>query len=270
MKGKGKLELVFKPDSVLVEGLLWRACEGSLYFCDIEKRSLSSFKPAEGKGGVFYRTSRKIGGFAFGPGGCIILFEENIVLKLHESGRTEELFCLDFPEGERFNDVTAGPCGRIYAGTMNDGLLLFEKGRMPLKLEMKVNCSNGMGFSPAGKIFYHTVTKDNQINAYDYDRSSGRISNKRQLVNFSRSNEWPDGLTVDGKGFLWSAFWTGGVKRISPEAEIVEEILVPAPNPTSLAFGGEEMNELFIATASSGIFRIKLPVAGMEEWPANF
>ncbi len=263
-------EIVFKPASILVEGVLWRASESCLYFCDIEKRRLWRFQPLKGTGEIFYHSSRRIGGFSFAPSGSFIVFEENTVIKLYKDGRTETIFLMDFPEGERFNDAAAGPCGRVYAGTMKEGLFLFEKGKTPEKIEGDVNCSNGMGFSPEGSKFYHTVTKKNEINIYDYDSITGKISNKRNFVNFRSNNEWPDGLTVDGEGCLWSAFWTGGVKRISPGGEVIAEITVPASNPTSVAFGGDNMNELFISTASSGIFKIKLPVSGREECTADF
>lgn len=270
MVGNGHIELICKVQCRLAECPLWNAAEGRLYFTDIENCCLWLCDPVSGDTEKFYQGEKKISGFAFGRSGDLILCAENCVLKLYDDGRTETLFVMGFPEGERFNDITTDPVGRIYAGTMNYGLFLFEKGKGPQNLLKKANCSNGMTFSLDEKIFYHTATKDFLINSYDYDRASGAVSGCSEFLNSGATEEWPDGLTIDNDGCLWSAFWSGGVKRISPAGKVIEEFDVPAEHPTSVVFGGENMDELFITTAAGKIFRMKTAYRGRGEWPANF
>ena len=83
----------------------------------------------------------------------------------------------------------------------------------------------------------------------------------------------PDGAQVDAQGKLWIAI-TGGYKvvRIDPESGMVECIVhVGDANPTSLTFGGRDLDELFITTRASpnggGIWRVKMPwgVRGLPE-----
>ncbi len=264
------IELLCCVNCKLAECPLWNAPEGRLYFTDIENCCLWRCDPASGKAEKFYQGESKIGGFAFNRDGSLILCAENHVLKLFQNGETETLFCMDFPAGERFNDITTDPWGRIYAGTMNYGLFLFENGREPLKLLEKVNCSNGMAFSLDEKTFYHTTTKDFLINSYEYDQANGSISNKKEFFNSSATKEWPDGLTIDNEGCLWSAFWSGGVKRISLAGRVIDEFVVPAEHPTSVIFGGANMDELFITTAADGIFRMRTVYNGRLEWLADF
>ena len=281
--------LVCDPGCLLAEGPLWNSAERRLYFTDIEECCLWRCDPSTGHTEKFWQGSIKVGGFAFNLDGDLILCAGNQVLKLRSDGRTETLFVMDFPKGERFNDITTDPAGRIFAGTMNAGLYRLEKGRAPVKLLDKVNCSNGMTFSLDNKIFYHTTTMDLVINCYDYDLSTGHIANPRQFFKCEKTDGLPDGLTMDLEGCLWSAFWQGGaIRRISSAGKVIKTIKLPAKIPTSVIFGGEGLRELFITTSSwgrikaetrinaqgeflgGGIYRVVPGAGGRAEWPADF
>ena len=283
------VELVCDPGCLLTEGPLWNSAEKKLYFTDIEECCLWRCDTDTGRAEKFWQGILKVGGFAFNHDGDLILCAGNQVLKLYSDGRTETLFVMDFPDGERFNDITTDPAGRIFAGTMNAGLYRLEKGRSPVKLIDKVKCSNGMAFSLDEKIFYHTSTGEFVINSYDYDRSTGDISNPRQFFKCDAADGWPDGLTIDLEGSLWSAFWQGGViRRIFPDGKVVQTVKLPAKIPTSVMFGGKNLRELFITTSSwgrinaetrvnekgeflgGGIYRIVPGVGGRAEWTADF
>lgn len=264
------IELISNIKCKLAECPLWNVQENRLYFTDIEQYCIWRLDPQTGNAEKFYNSQFKIGGFAFNNDGTLILCAESHVFKLYKNGETEKLYSMTLPSSGRFNDITTDPAGRIYAGTMNDGLFLFEKDKKPVTLIEKVNCSNGMTFSLDEKTFYHAVTKDCVINCYDYDRATGGISSKREFFNSHANNEWPDGLTIDLVGCLWVAFWSGGIKRISPDGKVIHELKIPAKNPTSVMFGGKKLGELFITTASGEIFRIKPETGGRREWEAKF
>ena len=64
----------------------------------------------------------------------------------------------------------------------------------------------------------------------------------------------PDGLCVDATGFVWSAHWGGWrITRYSPDGAIDRVIELPVPNVTSLAFGGTDLDRLFVTTARLGL-----------------
>jgi sugar lactone lactonase YvrE len=76
----------------------------------------------------------------------------------------------------------------------------------------------------------------------------------------------PDGLTVDADGCVWVAFWGGGVlRRFAPDGSLDAELPVPVSQPTSLAFGGPGLADLFVTTARTGLTEAELaaqPLAG--------
>ena len=63
-----------------------------------------------------------------------------------------------------------------------------------------------------------------------------------------------DGATVDADGFVWNAhIFAGRVVRYDPHGRIEREIEVPTSRVTSCAFGGRDLNILYITTASMRI-----------------
>lgn len=81
---------------------------------------------------------------------------------------------------------------------------------------------------------------------------TGGIKNKQTAVNFPDGEGFPDGMTTDAEGMLWIAHWKGWkVSRWNPATgKKLEEILVPAKHVTSCTFGGEDLDEMYITTAS--------------------
>lgn len=80
----------------------------------------------------------------------------------------------------------------------------------------------------------------------------GGISNKRVVSVINKEMGLPDGMTIDEEDHLWIALFDGGkVVRINPEmGKIVYEVILPVPKVTSCAFGGVNLNELYITSAS--------------------
>ena len=61
---------------------------------------------------------------------------------------------------------------------------------------------------------------------------------------------FPDGLAIDEEGCIWSARWGGWkVVRYTPEGTIDRQIRMPVEFPTSCAFGGPDLSNLYITSA---------------------
>lgn len=193
----------------------------------------------------------------------------------------------DMPD-VRFNDGSIDHQGRFLIGTLNqkdltapDGALYRLDGDNSIhKLDTGLAVANGIGFSPDGKTVYVTDMFHSQILAYDYDTIEGIVSNRREFVTVPTEEGWPDGLIVDEEGYIWSAHWNGWkISRYDPSGKRAREIKLPVANVTCLAFGGEQMNELYITTAwfmlsdqqrqeqplAGDLFRIKTDVKGLAE-----
>jgi sugar lactone lactonase YvrE len=134
------------------------------------------------------------------------------------------------------------------------------------RMETGITVSNGIGWSLDHKIMYFTDSLRYVIYAYDYDPVTGRIANRRPFVQLPAEQGVPDGLAVDREGFVWSALWGGWkVVRFDPEGKLEREIPMPVANPTAPAFGGPQLDELYITSARLGLSeddRKKQPLAG--------
>jgi sugar lactone lactonase YvrE len=156
----------------------------------------------------------------------------------------------------RFNDGAVDSKGRLWAGAMNDPKvrsLINEGVLFRLDPDLKLNrmveqltIPNGIGWNITNDTMYLTDSPTGKIFAFDFDESTGEISNRRVHFDIGEPKE-PDGFAIDVEGCIWSAVYGGGkVIRISPEGKVIGEISLPTRNITCPTFVG---TELFITTA---------------------
>lgn len=257
------LQHLISSQNKLGEGPLWHPEEQALYWVDIEQQRVERYQPAVG-----LRTSAHFSHpvTALGirrSGGFIAATDKGFGFW---DGRTSELILFNDPEADkpenRFNDGAVGPGGRFWAGTMRPGpqdhttapgaLYRLDPDDTSHLIQPEVILSNGLGWSPDGKLFYHTDTMRHTIYVYDFDRVSGAAENRRVFVQDPEKPGVPDGLTVDSQGFVWSARWGGWkITRFDPDGVPEREIELPVACPTSCTFGGVRLNRLYITSAWS-------------------
>lgn len=118
----------------------------------------------------------------------------------------------------------------------------------------RLGLSNGPCFSPDGTTLYWGDSWSRVIYAYDYDLATGTVSNTRVHVRFQDDNApgvaaVPDGSTVDAEGAIWVAACHGAeVRRYAPDGTLDRRIPVPVANPTSVAFGGADLDTLYVTS----------------------
>jgi len=172
----------------------------------------------------------------------------------------------------RWNDAKRGPRGELWMGTsaygadgVSTSLYRLSSDLSAISLQVdELGLANGMDWSPDGKYFYLIDTMGLVLKRFDY--RDGEISNVKDVMVFdSTLQEFPDGMTVDGEGCIWIAFWNGGcVRRYSPDFEELFRVELPVRFVTSCAFGGKNVNRLFVTTAiGDGDWHDDSPVAGM-------
>ena len=177
--------------------------------------------------------------------------------------KDESLTFLCDPEGgipgNKYNDGKCDARGRLWVGTMDNnstpnksGLYLVEGKGKGKKMLSDVTISNGVSWSLDGKTMYYADTPTGKVSACDFNEKKGEISNRREIITIPDGMGNPDGNTLDAEGMLWVANWEGGcVTRWNPHTgEMLCRIDVPAPNVSSVAFGGKDLDELYITTAS--------------------
>lgn len=147
-----------------------------------------------------------------------------------------------------------------------------------------VRVTNSLSFSPDGHTMYLADSATSCIFRYNYDKQTGNVSQKSLLIQYPQSMGFPDGSCVDKDGYIWNAVWRMGkgpgyVNRIDPNTgQIVYVVHVPDTTSqiTCCCFGGEDLDVLFISTASvdrtkeeepnaGGLYAVKVPFVGREE-----
>src|SRR5258706_5196496 len=257
-----KLELIVDGSDRCGEGPIWDFRAKRLLWTDILADVVYEWR--DGNKSVVHRGTNvstialaRDGGLVFGGAGGL--------WKWTEKGGCKSIVAEHEGEALAINDMIVDPRGRIYAGTVYWGASGREKyGKIYLVdvsgvkiVEEGVELANGMGFSRDGRTFYFADSALRRIYSYRVDGQSGKLSDRKIFAQLSREDGLPHGLTVDSEDNLWVAFWYGGkVLRFDPDGKVQTKIDVPAIQTSSVAFGGDEMDELYITTAA-------------EAWPSE-
>ncbi|PSN53201.1 Regucalcin [Blattella germanica] len=230
-----KVEAVTKP-LILGEGPHWDQDEKVLYFVDLPGSTVNKYDPVTKK----HTSTSKIDGgnvtFVLPIKGkkdkFAIAIERDLAIMTWngEDGppqNIERLLTIENEPGKsgnRFNDAKCDPNGRLWAGTMGPEL---GPGEIPphagafysisKNLEVKthiteVGISNGLAWSKDLEYFYYVDSHITKVFRYKFNSTTGEI--------------YPE---------------TGN---------LLQSVCIPAPNVTSVAFGGSNLDELYVTTAS--------------------
>lgn len=254
----------------LGEGPIWDPRAGLIRFVDIERSQVHRLDPLSGARGSWTAPCR-VGSIGLRAGCGFVAGTKLGFATLDPDADTFAV--IDHPEPDlptnRFNDGKIDPHGNFWAGTMDDlkrdrsGVLycLRPDGTWTA-IDLGYRISNGPAFSPDGATLYHTDTPDKTTFAFDL-AADGTVAGKRVFRTWRDVSGNPDGMTTDADGHLWVAFWDGWcVRRVSPAGRIVAEHPLPAAHVTSMAFGGADLDRLFVTTASQ-----ELDAAAAAEQP---
>ncbi|MFJ6453981.1 SMP-30/gluconolactonase/LRE family protein [Paenarthrobacter sp. NPDC091669] len=162
------------------------------------------------------------------------------------------------PDGtsSRTNDGACDPSGRFLIGTLpldertGAEILVRLEGSGDLTcIDEDLFLSNGLAWSPDGRLFYNTDTVPGIICVRDYEPATGAVGLRREHLRIT--DGFPDGICTDSRGGLWVAIWGAGeIRSFSPEGKHENTVTVPCPHPSSVAFVGPELDLLLITTSS--------------------
>ncbi|PLP37141.1 calcium-binding protein, partial [Klebsiella pneumoniae] len=117
-------------------------------------------------------------------------------------------------------------------------------------LKKDIIVSNAPCWSPSGETFYFADTWTGEICAWDYNTATGDLSGERVFCHVDRSEGGAaDGATVDSEGYLWNALvYAGKLVRYTPEGKVDRIIEMPVKKVTSVMFGGENLDVLYVTS----------------------
>ena len=186
----------------------------------------------------------------------------------------------------RFNDGRCDAKGRFWLSTMCMDMALAapvgawycldERGLSGPYCDGLIT-PNGSAFSPDGTTLYFSDSHPSvqKIWAFDFDLEQGKIKAGREFVDMTPLPGRPDGAAVDAQGHYWICGNDAGqVHRFSPNGELVASFHVPVAKPSMCAFGGPQMDVLFVtsiqpagATAglSGAVFALDVGIQGLPE-----
>ena len=120
------------------------------------------------------------------------------------------------------------------------------------KLYDGIICTNSICFSLNGDKMYLSdpvrgaLENNDYIMEYQYGENVNSLKNGKIIT---KTCNGPDGACIDSDGYLWSTQnGTGKVIRYDINGNIDMIVKVPGINVTCCAFGGENLDELFITT----------------------
>jgi sugar lactone lactonase YvrE len=272
----------------LLEGPVWVERDAALWFTDIKRQRIYRYDPANGSQRTWDAPDQvgfvlpvERGGFVAGLKSGLHRFDER--------DGTFTPLCDPEPElpGNRLNDGTVDPKGRLWFGTMDDGeaattgaiFRLGADGRCARESPF-YSITNGPALSPDGRTLYHTDTLGGLMYACDVSED-GHLSNRRLFASVPSEEGYPDGPTVDAEGCVWTGLYMGwAVRRYSPAGEVLENIPFPVDAITKIAFGGPDLKTVYATTAakhlgagdleerpqSGDLFRFEVSVPGLPSF----
>ncbi|HXH99609.1 MAG TPA: SMP-30/gluconolactonase/LRE family protein [Sphingobacteriaceae bacterium] len=275
MDKKSNLEIAVNHSSLLGEGPVWDANRGVIVWVDILNGEIHEFSPDQ-KIHKIVKVHQNIGSIALcKDGNFLAALKNGFAFVNRENG---DVTMIVNPEDHlpfnRFNDGKCDPAGRFWAGTMslneelNAGCVYAIEKDLTVKKKIdQVSIANGMAWNLDHTTFYFIDTPTHEIVAYQYDKETGSISDKKTLVSIPKEDGFPDGMTIDNEGMLWIAHWNGWqVTRWNPDTgEKLYNIPLPVSRVTSCTFGGENLEDLYITSAKVGLSDSELldqPLAG--------
>ncbi len=258
---------------ILGESPVWDDRAQCLYWVDIRRPALQRYVPDTGRIDSWDMPDL-VGSIALTEEGRLLVALPQFIGLFDTTTGSLESFARppNRVPGHRFNDGRCDRQGRFWVGSMHnltrapEGVLYKLEGPGGLEPVRGGICiPNSLAFSPDGRTMYFADSLRYTLFAYDYDPATGQMGEQRVFAT-TTAPCIPDGSTIDAEGCVWNAQFDGGrIVRYTPEGVIDRVIELPVERPTCCAFGGRNLDTLYVTTASQKMSPEELdaqPLAG--------
>jgi sugar lactone lactonase YvrE len=255
-------DIAFDAGATLGEGPVWDEERQRLLWLDILPGLVHRFDPATGSDDIF-GVGKPVGSASLRRGGGLVLaVEDGFALLDPAWQRLDQVAVIEHPgPPARFNEGKCDPAGRFLAGTMRydqtagaGSVYRLDPGLTVTKLLDGVTISNGLAWTADGTTMYYIDSPTQGVDAFRYDIDTGRLANRRRVVDIPAAAGLPDGMTIDADGCLWVALYGGSaVHRYAPEGHLDATVHFPATNTTCPVFGAREFDQLYVTSARDGL-----------------
>ena len=283
-------ELIIDMRNATGESPVWHRAEQALYWVDIPAGRLHRWQLADGQT-QSWQAHEMLACIAVHPAGGWIAGMQSGIFHLHAQAdgslQGERLAEIEHALPQmRLNDGRCDRQGRFWAGSLqmngasgvSAGALYRFDGQLQRHLE-GLNVPNGLAFSPDGRTMYLSDSHPSiqAVWAFDYDTDSGTPHNRRLFIDMKQYPGRPDGAAIDVEGCYWiCANDAGLIHRFTPDGHLDRSLSLPVSKPTMCAFGGRNLDTLFVTSIrprgdvsaqplAGGVFAIDPGVRGMAE-----
>ncbi|PPQ31723.1 SMP-30/gluconolactonase/LRE family protein [Rhodopila globiformis] len=276
-------ELIWDSRCSVAESPVWDAANRRLLFCDINGRRINALRIDSGER-ESWDFPDVVGSFGLCASGRFVVAQRHhVVLFDPGSGELTDLTDrVDEPPTNRLNDGKVGPDGAFWIGSMDENTprqktaslyRVTPDGRITRE-ESGYAVSNGLAWSPDGRVMYHSDSTAGIIEAWDFDPATGGRSRHRIVARLKNEDGRPDGAATDMDGNYWSAGPSAGcLNCFSPDGTLLHKQAFAVPGPTMPCFAddwlyvtslreGKPEDILSAFPTLGGLFRTTAPSAG--------
>jgi len=255
---------------------MWSPRERALYWIDVVSRRIFRLRPETGLVDVRELPYAPSAVIPRTGGGMLLVTKKGMAfLDFDKPDMTSVPVALVDFSREVFNDAKCDSAGRLWVGTRDLHVTALVGGLFCMHADLSVHrhgsglvISNGIAWDAAGRVMYHVESKPGRIDAYAFDPENGVLSQRRVFRDYAKEGAaaFPDGCTTDAEGGLWVAeVGDWHIRRYRPDGRLDRAIRVPFQKPTSVMFGGDRLDRLYVTSMRFGLSDAALaeqPLAG--------
>jgi sugar lactone lactonase YvrE len=257
-----KISRVNAPSCSGGENPLWDADAGQLYYIDNAGCKVHRFDPASGATRSWDLPTVITTLALRASGGAVVTLRSGIHFWDPETNALATIAPLADPPPHVYNDGKVDRRGRFVIGACtpnfanpdnSGGLFRLDPDHSLTRIDGDIHYSNSPCWSPDDRTFYFADSWRRTLYAYDYDIETGAVANRRPFADTSDLGGMPDGAAVDRDGLVWIAIYGGGkIAAYRPDGGLERVIDMPVRLVSSVAFGGPDLDRLFVTTIAHG------------------
>lgn len=268
-----EVRVAFDAGNHLGETPIWSEPEQALWWVNCEHPpELHRWHPESGEHRLWPMPQR-IGGFVpKAKGGLLIALGDGLYDFDTEGGALAFRVPSPFPPHVKLHECHCDRQGRFWVGgfdqrfpadrTANDAAICRLDGDRLTPVIEGIAVANGMAFSPDGRTMYVANSPTRKVEAYDLDPETGELSNGRTFLALKDGEGFVDGATVDSEGGYWLAnVAAGALRRYLPDGALDRIVRLPFSNPTKPAFGGPNLETLYVTSTQMTMQEFMEPTA---------
>ncbi len=260
-----QLDLVIDAGNYLGESPIWSITEQALYWINCEQPAEVHRWDIRTRERQVWPMPKRVGGICFKSGGGLVVTLSDGIYDMQLPSGELSLRVRSTLQHAALHESGCDRDGRMWVGGMDHRigggqpftgdakLSRLEKDRL-IPFVAEIMCSNALGFSPDGTTLYHSDSLTGVVKAWHLDRATGALSNESSFATLPSAEGFYDGATVDALGGFWATRVFGSaLRRYHPDGSVDFDVRLPFSNPTKLAFGGADLETLFITSTKMSI-----------------